>query len=116
MVSVSPFARRRTLESAGFIHADGPGLLIQEFGFYSIGIAAAYLVAAWDPIRFGGIGIAGIAINGCAGAMHLLRSAGLYLGDARPMLSNTFERKAGFVHAFALVVLFVSQHVAGPVG
>ena len=109
------FRTRRTLGSAGLVHADGPGLLLQEFGVYSLGIAGAYLVAAADPIRFGGVGIAGIAINLCAGAMHVLRSAGMYFGDARPMLNRTFERRASFVHAFALLVLFASRHQVAPV-
>lgn len=109
------FRTRRTLASAGLVHADGPGLLIQEFGVYSLGIAGAYLVAATDPIRFGGVGLVGIAINLCAGAMHLLRSAGMYFGDARPMLQRAFERRAGVVHAFALLVLVVSQCQGGSV-
>lgn len=109
------FRTRRTLESAGLVHTDGPGLLIQEFGVYSLGIAAAYVVAACDPIRFGGVGIAGIAINVCAAAMHLLRSAGMCFGDARPILSRAFERNAGLVHVFALLVLLLSQQQWGSV-
>jgi hypothetical protein len=109
------FRTRRTLGAAGLVHTDGPGLLVQEFGVYSLGIAGAYVVAAWDPIRFGGVGVAGIAINVCAAAMHLLRSAGLYFGDARPVLGRAFERKAGLVHAFALLVLLLSQYQPGSV-
>ena len=108
------FRTKRTLTSAGVVHADGPGLLIQEFGVYSVGIAVAYLVAALDPIRFCGIGIAGIVINLLAGGMHLFRSAGVYFGDARPMMNRASERKASFVHAFALLVLFISQRGVGP--
>src|SRR5262245_25368175 len=101
------FRTRRTLETAGLVHADGPGLLVQEFGVYSIGIAGAYLVAAYGPVRFGAVGVTGIAINVCAGTMHLLRSLGVYVGDARPVLSRAFEGRAGLVHAFAVVVLVV---------
>jgi hypothetical protein len=104
------FRTKYTLNSAGLLHTEGPGLVIQEFGLYSVGLAGAYLVAAADPARFGGVGIAGLAINLCAGVMHLLRSAGVYFGDSQPMLSPAFERKAGFVHAFALLVLLVIQH------
>lgn len=107
------FRTKHTLESAGLVHTDGPGLLVQEFGVYSLGIAGAYLVAAWDPVRFGGVGVAGIAINLCAAAMHLCRSFGVYFGDARPILSRAFERKAGLIHAFALLVLFLSQRLVG---
>ena len=99
------FRTRCTLESAGLEHADGPGLLVQEFGVYSLGIAAAYLVAAFDPIRFWGVGIAGCAINLAAGAMHGLRAAGIHLGGARPLLGRAFEGRAGLVHGFALAVL-----------
>jgi len=102
------FRTKRTLESAGLSYDDGPGLVAQEFGVYSIGIAAAYLAAAFDPARFWGVAIMGIAINLAAGAMHLLRSAGIYFGDARPATSRGFERKAGFVHAFALLALFAT--------
>jgi hypothetical protein len=108
------FRTRCTLRAAGLVHTDGPGLLVQEFGVYSLGIAGAYLVAAWDPIRFGGVGVAGIAINLFAAIMHLLRSAGRYFGDARPILSRAFERKAGFVHVFALLVLVLGPYRGGP--
>jgi len=102
------FRTKRTLESAGLSYDDGPGLVAQEFGVYNLGIAAAYLVAAFDPARFWGVTIVGIAINLVAGAMHLLRSAGIYFGDARPVTSRGFERKAGFVHVFALLALFTT--------
>jgi hypothetical protein len=46
--------------------------------------------------------------------MHLLRSAGVYFGGARPMLGCAFERKAGFVHGFALLALVFIQHEVGP--
>lgn len=108
------FRTRRTLAAAGLAYADGPGLLVQEFGVYSLGIAAAYVVAAFDPVRFGAVAVAGIAINLGAGAMHMLRSADIYLGDAGPMLSNAFERRAGVVHAFALLVLSVVLGHVGP--
>jgi len=104
------FRTRRTLESAGIVHAEGPGLLVQEFGVYSLGIAAAYCIAAWDPIRFGAIGAVGIAINLGAAAMHLLRSVGVYFGDTSPVLSRGFERNAGLVHVLALLLLFLGQH------
>jgi hypothetical protein len=48
-------------------------------------------------VHHSGIGIAGIAINLFAGAMHFLRSVGVYIGDARLMLDRVFERKASFV-------------------
>lgn len=102
------FRTKRTLESAGLSYDDGPGLVAQEFGVYSLGIAVAYLVAALDPARFWGVALVGIAINLAAGAMHLLRSAGIYFGDARPATSRSFERKAGLVHAFALLGLFIT--------
>lgn len=98
---------RQTLRAAGLSWDGGPGLLVQEFGFYNIGIAAAYLIAASDPARFWGVAIAGIAINLSAGAMHLLRSVGIYLGDAEPLMSAAAERKAGFVHAAALFALMI---------
>jgi hypothetical protein len=47
--------------------------------------------------------------------MHLFRSAGMYFGDARPILSRTSQRNAGLVHAFALLALFLSQHQVGSV-
>lgn len=109
------FRTKRTLESAGLNHTDGPGLLIQEFGVYSLGIAAAYLIAASDPSRFGGVGLMGIMINLGADAMHLFRSVGVYVGDARPMLDRLFERKAGCVHTFAVLVLVLSQSAIGSV-
>ncbi|MGQ0557867.1 MAG: hypothetical protein ACT4PN_18200 [Nitrospiraceae bacterium] len=98
------FRTKRTLESAGLIHTDGPGLLVQEFGVYCLGLAVAYAIAAFDPVRFWCVALIGITINLAAGTMHLLRSYGVYFGGARPMLSQVFERKAGFVHTFALVV------------
>ena len=109
------FRTKHTLGSAGLVHTDGPGLLIQEFGVYSLGIAGAYLLAASDPIRFGGVGVTGIVINLLAGAMHLLRSVGVYFGDARPMLDRALEGKASFVHALALLVLFINQPGVGPI-
>ncbi len=105
------FRARRTLESIGLRYEEGLGLLIQEFGIYSLGIAAAYLMAAFDPVRFWGIALTGITINLAAGAMHLLRSVSIYFGDTRPMMSQGFERKAGLVHAAAAVVLVIA--VAG---
>src|SRR5262245_51867817 len=101
------FRTRRTLETAGLVHADGRGLLIQEFGVYGIGLAGAYLVAAYSPARLGRVGVAGLAINIGAATMHFRRSVGVYVGDARPVLSRAFERNAGLVHAFALVLLFL---------
>jgi len=97
------FRARRTLRSAGIAYEDGSGLLVQEFGFYSLGIAAAYVIAASDPARFWGVALAGIAINLSAGAMHLLRSIGIYLGDAKPVTSAAAERTAGCVHAMGLL-------------
>jgi hypothetical protein len=76
---------------------------------------ASALVAAHDPVRFGAIGVAGIAINVCAGTMHFLRSLGTYVGDARPVLSRASECRAGLVHAFALVVLLAGLQAA-PLG
>lgn len=104
------FRTKRTLSSAGLAHVDGPGLVIQEFGIYSLGIAVAYLVAAFDPLRLWAVAFIGIAINLAAGTMHLLRSYGIYFGGARPVLSPAFERRAGFVHTFALLVAwFISE-------
>lgn len=76
------FRTRHTLASAGIPDDDGSGLVVQEFGVYSLGIAAAYVLAALDPARFWGVALAGIAINLAAGTMHLLRSGGIYFGDA----------------------------------
>lgn len=109
------FRTKRTLESAGLNHADGPGLLIQEFGVYSLGIVVAYLIAASDPSRFGGVGLMGIMVNLGAGAMHLFRSVGVYVGDARPMLDRLFERKVDCVHTVAVLVLVLSQSGIGSV-
>lgn len=107
------FRTKQTLESAGLIHADGPGLLAQEFGLYSLGLAVVYLIAAFDPVRLWCVALIGIAINLAAGTMHLLRSHGLYFGNARPILSRACERNAGFVHAFALLMAWFVQHEAG---
>lgn len=104
---------KRTLESAGLAYEEKSGLVVQEFGVYSLAIAAAYLVAAFAPARFWGVAIVGLAINLAAGAMHLLRSAGVYFGDARPATSRSFERKAGLVHAFALLALFITLPGSG---
>jgi len=98
------FRTKRTLSSAGLVYVNGPGIVIQEFGIYSLGITVAYVIAAFDPVRLWGVALIGIAINLAAGTMHLLRSYGIYFGGARPMLSPAFERKAGFVHTFALLV------------
>lgn len=105
------FRARRTLESVGLRYEEGLGLLIQEFCIYSLGIAAAHLIVAFDPVRFWGVALTGMAINLAAGTMHLLRSVGIYFGDTRPMMSQGFERKASSVHAAAAVVLIFS--VAG---
>ena len=102
------FRTRRTLEGAGLAYDEGNGLVVQEFGIYSLGIAAAYVIAALDPVRFWAVALVGIAFNLSAGTMHLLRSAGIYFGDARPVMSRGFERKAGVVHAVALLVLFIT--------
>jgi hypothetical protein len=74
--------------------------LIQEFG--------VYVITAFDPVRFWGVGTHGIAINLAAGTMRLLRSVDIYFGDTRPMMSHGFERKAGLVHAAAAVVLIIT--------
>ena len=100
------FRTKGTFESAGLAYDDAGGIVAQEFGVYSIGIALAYLVAALDPARYWGVAMMGIAINISAGAMHFLRSAGIYFGNARPIFSADFERKAGLGHAAALVALF----------
>ena len=105
------FRARRTLESVGLRYEEGPGLLIQEFGVYSLGIAAAYLIAAFDPVRFLGVALIGMAINLAAGTMHILRSVGIYFGSTRPTMSRSFERRAGLVHAAAVVLLIIT--VAG---
>lgn len=102
------FRAKRALELAKLSYDDGPGLLVQEFGVYSLGIAAAYLIAALNPARFWGVAVVGIIINLAAGAMHMLRSFGIYFGDARPVTSRSFERNAGFVHACALIALCVT--------
>ncbi|MGC4096387.1 MAG: hypothetical protein QM706_04665 [Nitrospira sp.] len=109
------FRTKRTLESAGLDYTNGPGVLIQEFGIYSLGMAVAYLIAASDPVRFGGVGLMGMMINLGAGTMHLFRSVGVYVGDARPMLGRLFERKAGIVHTFAVLVLVLNQTGLGSV-
>lgn len=106
---------KQTLESAGLEHTDGPGLLIQEFGVYSLGIAVAYVIEASDRTRFGGVGLMGIMINLGAGAMHLFRSVGVYVGDGRPLLDRHVERRAGCVHTFAVLVLVLSQSGIGSV-
>ena len=41
---------KSTLKSAGLDYHDAPGLLIQEFGVYSLALASAYLVAAIHPV------------------------------------------------------------------
>ena len=107
------FRTKRTLESVGLIHTDGPGLLVQEFGLYNLGLAVVYAIAAFDPVRLWCVAFIGIAINLAAGTMHLLRSYGVYFGGARPMLSQAFERKAGFVHVFALLMAWFVQYEAG---
>lgn len=99
------FRGRRTLSSAGLSYHDDPGLLIQEFGVYSIAIALTYLLAVFDPIWRPGILLAGIAINVAAACMHLARSVGLFFGDAIPRLSSQSERNQGLVHAFSFITL-----------
>jgi hypothetical protein len=108
------FRTRRTLEAAGLAYDDGNGLVVQEFGVYSLGIAAAYVVAALAPVQCWAVALVGITFNLSAGMMHLLRSAGIYFGDARPVMSRGFERKAGIVHAavvFTLVIILPSMGV-----
>ena len=107
------FRTRRTLAAAGIPDDDGSGLVAQEFGVYSLGIAAAYVLAALDPARFWGVALAGMAINLAAATMHLLRSGGIYFGDARPMMSRRSERKAGMVHAFVSLALCFTLPLLG---
>lgn len=99
------FRARRTLSSAGLSYHDGPGLLIQEFGVYSIALGLAYGVAVFDPLRRPGILLTGLVINIAAACMHLARSTGIYFGDARPRLSARSERYQGLVHVFATTAL-----------
>ena len=54
-------------------------------------------------------------INLGAGAMHLFRCVGVYVGDARPLLDRHVERRAGWVHTFAVLVLVLSQSGIGSV-
>ena len=42
------------------------------------------------------------------------RSAGVYFGDARPILNPAFEHKAGFVHGCALLVVTFLHYEVGP--
>ena len=86
---------------------DGPGIAIQEFGVYSLGLATAYLLAAWEPAWRGGMVLAGIVINVFAGGMHFLRARGIYFGDAQPMLSRRSEGTQGLVHALVVGALIV---------
>ena len=102
------FRTRRTVEGAGLTYDEGNGLVVQEFGMYSLGIAVAYVIAAIDPARCWAVALVGIAFNVSAGAMHLLRAGGLYLGDARPVMSRRFERKAGVGHALAVLALVIT--------
>lgn len=101
------FRAKHALASAKLSYHDGPGLLVQEFGVYSLAIAVAYLMAAVNPVRFWSVAVVGSAINLAAGAMHLLRSCGIYFGDVRPLTSRGFERKAVLVHTLALLALFI---------
>ena len=104
---------RRTLEAVKLSYDDGPGLLLQEFGVYSLALASAYLLAILDPIRRPGIVVVGILINLTAGSMHLARSAGVYFGDAKPMLPHHSERNQGLVHALSFVALCVAWAATG---
>ena len=76
------FRAKHTFRTFKLSYDDGPGIVIQEFGVYSLRLATAYLLAAWEPAWRGGMVIAGIAINVFAGAMHFLRARGIYFGDA----------------------------------
>ena len=89
---------RRTLSSAGLSYHDDPGLLIQEFGVYSIAIALTYLLAVFNPVWRPGLLIAGIAINVAAACMHLIRSAGLYFGDTIPRSRKEAPSTAASAH------------------
>lgn len=104
---------RRTLTKAGLSYDDGPGLLVQEFGVYSIAIALAYVVATFDPDRRHGVILVGISINVAAGAMHLARAFGIYLGDAKPILAAATERNQGLVHAVSVLLLSASFATGG---
>lgn len=106
------FRTRRTFDGAGLRYSDGPGIVLQEFGVYSLAIAAAYLVAAIDPARFWPVAIAGLAVNIMAGSMHLLRSRDVYFGDAVPMLPARAERKSGLTHALAAIALCGTIHLS----
>jgi hypothetical protein len=100
------FRTKRTLEGAQLVYDEGNGRVVQEFGIYSLGIAAAYGIAAWDPARLWAVALVGVAFNLSAAGMHLSRSAGIYFGDVRhPIMSRRFERNAGTVHVLALLVL-----------
>ena len=99
------FRAKHTFRTFKLSYDDGPGTVIQEFGVYSLGLATAYLLAAWEPAWRGGMVLVGIAINVFAGGMHFLRARGIYFGDAQPMLSRRSEGTQGLVHAFVVGAL-----------
>ncbi len=101
------FRVKHTFRTFKLSYDDGPGIAIQEFGVYSLGLATAYLVAAWEPAWRSGTVLAGIAINVFAGGMHVLRARGIYFGDAQPMLSRRSEGTQGLVHALVVGALIV---------
>ncbi len=101
------FRAKHTFRTFKLSYDDGPGIAIQEFGVYSLGLATAYLLAAWEPAWRGGMVLAGIAINVFAGGMHFLRARGIYFGDAQPMLSRRSEGTQGLVHALVVGALIV---------
>ena len=95
---------KRTLSSVGLSYHEDPGLVIQEFGVYSLAIASTYLFAVVDPLRRPGVLVAGIIINGAAACMHLARSLGIYFGGAMPKRVPV-ERISGPRSRFSLAVL-----------
>ena len=108
------FRGRKTLESAGLPYHPGPGLLIQEFGVYSIAISLAYLAALLVPGWRTGVVVVGVLINVAAACMHLSRSVGGYFGGAIPGLSSRSERNQGIVHVLSASVLGVALIAAAP--
>ncbi len=105
---------RATLRSAGLPSPSNSEILIQEFGFYSLAISAAYVLAIFDSVRRPGILSMGIAINSFAAMMHLSRSLGLYIGDTKDRLPSRSERLQACTHAVSILLLLGAFLASSP--
>lgn len=80
--------------------------LIQEFGLYSLGLAAAYLATALHPIHLAGVLLVAMAVNVGPAIMHGLRAAGVFFGGVTSGAGRGPELQAGLLHATSVVLVF----------